>query len=49
MVALLSTTPCCIDEKRKLIWKFKIKNEIKEGALVYNNILYRVIKLSNAK
>ena len=39
----------CIDDKRKLIWKFKVKNETMEGTLVYNNVLYRVIKLTKAK
>ena len=38
-----------IDDKRKLIWKFKVKNDTMEGTLVYNNVLYRVIKLSKAK
>ena len=38
-----------IDDKRKTVWTFTIKNETMEGTLVYNNILYRVIKLSKAK
>src|SRR5438094_987172 len=38
-----------IDNKRKMIWTFKVKNETMEGTLVYNNILYRVIKLSKSK
>src|SRR5260221_14371467 len=38
-----------IDDKRKTVWTFKVKNETMEGTLIYNNILYRVIKLSKAK
>jgi len=38
-----------IDDKHKTVWMFTIKNETMEGTLIYNNILYRVIKLSKAK
>jgi hypothetical protein len=38
-----------VDEGRKIIWTFKVKNETMEGTLLYNNTLYRVIKLNKVK
>jgi hypothetical protein len=38
-----------IDQGHKIIWTFKVKNETMEGTLLYNNTLYRVIKLNRVK
>lgn len=35
-----------VDNKRKITWTFKVKNKAMNGTLVYNNVLYRIIKLS---
>ena len=44
-----ANTLTSVDEKRKTIWKFKLNDKTMEGTLVYNNVLYRIIKLTKEK
>lgn len=38
-----------IDDRYKLIWSFKVKKDMMEGTLVFDNTVYRTIKLTKAK
>ena len=38
-----------IDEARKIIWKFTVKDKAMEGTLFYKGRLYRIIKLAKEK